>query len=103
MSFIVESLQALPCLLCLTDFVKELSNGKLFDLFLLNLQKAFNSVNHGILLEKLNYIGVKSVDWWLMLLRLSSCLRLSTLRDVGDFWVNCDGANMKRDCSLVIL
>ena len=52
------------CLSYLTDFIKhETSKGLYTGMIMLDLQKAFDTVDHLILCEKLRAIGVGSVDW----------------------------------------
>ena len=49
----------------LTDFIKrEISHGNLVGMVLIDLQKAFDTVDHGILNEKLRSIGVSSTSWF---------------------------------------
>ena len=49
----------------LTDFVKgEIGKGKLVGMVLLDLQKAFDTVDHDIMIEKLRAIGINSTDWF---------------------------------------
>ena len=73
------------CLLGLTDYIRgELSKGKLVGLVLLDLQKAFDSVDHGILLQKLEFMGIKSVDWFRSYLSgRKQCVKVDG--DVSDF------------------
>ena len=53
------------CLIGLTDFIKrEISHGNLVGMVLIDLQKAFDTVDHGILNEKLRSIGVSSTSWF---------------------------------------
>ena len=55
------------CLIHLIDFIKqEGDNGKYTGMVLLDLQKAFDTVNHKILLQKLNAIGLgrQSIKWF---------------------------------------
>ena len=49
------------CLIGLTDFIRgEIGKGNMVGMVLIDLQKAFDTVDHGILIEKLKSIGVSS-------------------------------------------
>ena len=53
------------CLSYLTDFIKhETSKGLYTGMIMLDLQKAFDTVDQLILCEKLRTMGVGSVDWF---------------------------------------
>ena len=53
------------CLLYLQDYIrKQISNGLYTGMVLLDIQKAFDSVNHSILCKKLSALGVKSTAWF---------------------------------------
>ena len=53
------------CLVGLSDYVKgEMGKGNLVGMVLIDLQKAFDTVDHEILLSKLQAIGVSSVSWF---------------------------------------
>ncbi len=53
------------CLMHLTDHIKvQMSKGLYTGMVLLDLQKAFDTVNHTILCEKLRAMGVGSVEWF---------------------------------------
>ena len=49
----------------LSDFVKgELGKGKRVGMVLLDFRKVFNTVDHGIMIEKLKALGVVSTEWF---------------------------------------
>jgi hypothetical protein len=53
------------CLINLTDYIRsELSQGKLVGMALIDLRKAFDTVDHGLLCEKLEVMGVGSLGWF---------------------------------------
>ena len=53
------------CLTYLTDFLRyQISKGLYTGMILLDLQKAFDTVDHLILCDKLRAMGVCSVDWF---------------------------------------
>ena len=52
-------------LIGLTDYIRsEMGKGNLVGMVLIDLQKAFDTVDHGILLQKLGAVGVSSVGWF---------------------------------------
>jgi hypothetical protein len=53
------------CLIHLTDHVRtHISEGNYTGMVMLDLQKAFDTVNHDILCNKLRVMGVESIDWF---------------------------------------
>ena len=53
------------CLIHLTDYIQnQVSKGNYTGLILLDLQKAFDTVNHDILCRKLGAMGIDSVEWF---------------------------------------
>ena len=53
------------CLIGLSDYIKgEISKGNMVGMVLIDLQKAFDTVDHVILKEKLSSIGVSSTAWF---------------------------------------
>ena len=49
----------------LTDHVRtQISQGKYTGMVMLDLQKAFDTVNHDILCNKLQAMGIESIDWF---------------------------------------
>ena len=51
------------CLIHLTDYIQnQVSKGKYTGLILLDLQKAFDTVDHDILCRKLGAMGIDSVE-----------------------------------------
>ena len=65
----------------LTDYVKsEMSKGKLVGMVLIDLCKAFDTVDHGILIEKLHAIGVSSTLWFKSyLMDRSQCVQVDSV------------------------
>lgn len=72
------------CLIGLSDFIKgEMGRGKLIGLVMIDLQKAFDTVEHSILLEKLNAIGVTSNRWFESYLsRRRQCVEVNGTRSI---------------------
>ena len=53
------------CLIHLTDYIRQQSSKGLYTgMIMLDLQKAFDTVDHKILCKKLSEMGVDSVDWF---------------------------------------
>ena len=74
------------CLVYLTDSIrKEIDSGKLCGLVLLDLQKAFDTVNHAILLSKLRAIGMsKSAVTWFSSYLSERIQRVEVNRSLSD-------------------
>ena len=53
------------CLVELTDYIRdEVSKGNFVGMVLIDLQKAFDCVDHSILLKKLRVMGIGNLDWF---------------------------------------
>ncbi len=65
MNFNLDSHSTDTCLTHLLDLLKtNMSEGKYTGLALLDLQKAFDTVDHHILCEKLRIMGVEPMEWF---------------------------------------
>ena len=53
------------CLMNLNDYIKtQTSNGNYTGMILIDLQKAFDCVDHSLLVKKLSAMGIASTDWF---------------------------------------
>ena len=70
------------CLIGLSDFIKaELGRGKLVGLVLMDLQKAFDTVDHCVLMHKLEAMGVSCTSWFYSYLSgRKQCVEVDGLR-----------------------
>ena len=70
------------CVIQLSDYLKhETSNGNYVGMVLIDLQKAFDTVDHDILIAKLRAIGVGSIDWFSSYLSdRSQCVEVNGVR-----------------------
>ena len=60
-----QSFSTDSCLIHLLDFIKcQSSRGLYTGMVMLDLQKAFDTVNHSILLKKIKAMGLESVEWF---------------------------------------
>ena len=70
------------CMINLTDYIKkEVAKGNLVGMVLIDLQKAFDTVDHEILLSKLSSVGISSVSWFRSyLFNRSQCVEVNGSR-----------------------
>ena len=53
------------CTIGLTDFIKkEITHGNAVGMVLIDLAKAFDTVDHDVLIEKMRAMGITSLDWF---------------------------------------
>jgi ribonuclease P/MRP protein subunit RPP40 len=71
------------CLFGLSDFIKgEMGKGNLIGMVLIDLQKAFDTVDHFILLEKSCAMGVTSISWFHSYLSQRQCVEVNGQRPI---------------------
>ena len=78
------------CLMNLNDYIKrQTSDGKVTGMIFIDLQKAFDCVDHSLLIRKLSAMGVASTDWFRSYLNdRTQCTQVEG-RDSSFLDVNC--------------
>jgi len=78
------------CLVNLCDYVRnETNSGRYTGMIMIDLQKAFDCVDHSLLIRKLSAMGVASVDWFRSYLNdRSQCTRVGDV-DSGFLSIDC--------------